>query len=71
MEYNMDNKMITTILLIAASVLLIAWDIYVAVAPPKGDTISEIVLHIATHHPIIPFAIGVICGHLFWSQHLK
>jgi hypothetical protein len=55
-------------ILIAIAVILIAWDVYVYVEPSDGDTISEVTLAAAGKHPVIPFAIGVICGHLFWPQ---
>lgn len=52
------------ILLIAA--LLIVWDVYAR--QYDSGTISEVVLSWARSHPIVPFALGVIGGHLFWPQ---
>jgi hypothetical protein len=34
----------------------------------EGDTISEIVWEAATDRPVLPFAIGVVIGHLFWQK---
>lgn len=34
----------------------------------EGDTISEIVWRISSQRPILPFAIGVLCGHFFWQK---
>lgn len=62
------TKRITKVVMIATAALIILWDIYVAVEPTPGDTISEVLLGWAMQHPIIPFAIGVVCGHLFWPQ---
>ena len=64
----MDTVKITKYIILAAIVGLIGWDIYVAMTPVKGDTISEIMLTFAMSHPVIPFAFGVLFGHLFWSQ---
>jgi len=58
-------------ILIAVTLLLIMWDVYVAFfnkVPNRQDTISGVVLGFAKRHPVIPFAIGVVCGHLLWPQ---
>lgn len=54
--------------MISSVVLLVGWDIFVAVKPPSGDTISEIIRQTAGKHPIIPFAFGVLIGHFFWTS---
>ena len=64
----MTTRWWTITVLLSASAALILWDIYVAATPPGGDTISEIMLGWARKHPIVPFALGVLMGHLFWSQ---
>lgn len=64
----MRVKQITIVLILFAIVLLGGWDIYVASNAASGDTISEIILSASLRRPIIPFAAGVICGHLFWPQ---
>jgi hypothetical protein len=50
------------------SFVLAAWDVYLTVNKFPGDTISEVMLKVAKDHPILPFIIGVIIGHLFWPQ---
>lgn len=62
------NKWITIGVLAACAAVLIGWDIWVAVNDTPGDTISELALAFAGKHPILPFAVGVIVGHLFWPQ---
>lgn len=62
------SKKITIGILIACAAILIGWDIYVAANSSSGDTISEITLGFAQKHPVVPFALGVIMGHLFWPQ---
>jgi hypothetical protein len=32
-----------------------------------GDTISEIMWTLSTR-PLVPFLIGVLCGHFFWQR---
>lgn len=55
-------------ILAGVTVLLIAWDIYAAANKERGDTISEVVLGFARRHPVIPFLLGVLAGHLLWPQ---
>lgn len=58
-----------TILVLAVTVAaLIGWDIYVWQSPGGGDTISEVVLGWAKKTVVLPFAFGVLMGHLFWPQ---
>ena len=45
--------------------------IYDVIAIEKGGTeasISAVVLRTSLKRPIVPFAVGVLCGHLFFSQ---
>lgn len=65
------TKKVTISLLVAAVLALIAWDVVVAMNPTPGDTISEITLAFAMRHPALPFAVGVVCGHLFWPQYRR
>jgi len=67
----MKSRIITIIILISVVAGLIAWDIVVAANDTPGDTISEIVLKAARAVPALAFAIGVVCGHLFWPQRQK
>lgn len=55
-------------LLVGVTALLIGWDVYVALTPQRGDTISEVVLSWAKQRPVIPFGLGVLMGHLLWPQ---
>lgn len=61
-------RRITTVLLLVTIAVLVGWDIYVAANEHSGDTISEIVLAVSLKRPAIPFAVGFVCGHLFWPQ---
>ncbi len=47
---------------------LIAWDVYLALSDPPGDTISKAFLTFAQEHPVLPFAFGVLAGHLCWPM---
>lgn len=61
----MNYKLITTIIIIAAVVGLVAWDI-VAYFKGGGDaTISELIWVWSKDYPFIPFLGGVLVGHLW------
>ena len=52
-------------LLLAGVVLLFGYEFWAAANGKPGDTISEIVWR-ASKRPILPFAFGLLMGHLFW-----
>lgn len=69
------RRWVTLGILVAVTLLLVGWDVYVAVAeagrgndPAAGGTISEVVLGYARRHPVLPFSLGVLMGHFFWPQ---
>jgi len=63
-----STKTITIIVVLVAIAVVIAWDIFAVSNPIPGDTVSEMTFNAAKANPIIPFALGVVCGHLFWGQ---
>ena len=60
-----------TYVLVAAVVLALVYEVFWIVKEAKsggaiqGLTISELVWHISTKRPIVPFAFGFLMGHLF------
>jgi len=58
----------TLIALCIVIVVLIAFDICMAVERGPEYTISAQTWAISKKYPIIPFALGGVAGHLFWSQ---
>jgi len=57
--------------LVVAAVLALAavgWDIFVAVSPENGDTFSELFLQGSGAWPALPYALGVVAGHLAWPN---
>ena len=61
-------KNLTGYIIVATILIIGAYDIYVLIQGGLEATISHVTLTAATSYPIIPFAVGVICGHLFWPQ---
>jgi hypothetical protein len=63
----------------APSVVIAAWtliavilavgvvDVYLGLTPGQA-TVSQYLSILAGHYPILPLALGLILGHLFWPQ---
>ena len=64
----MSARLWTIGILVGVTLLLIVWDVYAATNKAGDDTISEVVLGFARRHPVIPFLLGVLMGHLLWPQ---
>jgi hypothetical protein len=58
---------LTTKIILFSTAGLVAYDLYAAVSPEQGDTISEVIAREARRRPIIAFGLGVIVGHWFWA----
>lgn len=68
----MTERQKTAAVLFVCALVVGVWDIFVAVhiGTSAGATVSELMLSWASRHPIVPFAMGVVVGHLFWPQPL-
>lgn len=65
----MSPRAVTAAVLVAAALLLVGYDVYAFLAGGVEATISRTVYEWAQRWPILPFALGVLTGHLFFSQH--
>lgn len=61
-------RKITIILMVAAAVVLITWDIFVAVTPEKHDTISAVLLDWSQERLGFAWALGAMGGHFTWPS---
>ena len=50
------------------AILIICWDTYFTVRDQPQHTVSEIFYQWSINMPALPFAIGFLCGHLFWRR---
>jgi hypothetical protein len=58
-----------TMLFIAILVVsIVVFDVYVIAAKGKKESISAHIIRLSRAHPSIPFLLGFVCGHLFWSM---
>lgn len=62
------GKIITAWFIVTLIFLCTIYDIYIGVNYGSAATISWVTWTTAKGYPIIPFAAGILCGHLFWSQ---
>jgi len=66
----MDWLNVTKFLIILVFVTIFVWDsIVMFFAKDLDATISFALYTVSTQHPIIPFVIGVLVGHVFWPLH--
>ena len=56
---------IARIALVSAVIL---YEVVALLNGKPGDTISELIWSMTQKWPIIPFAVGVAVGHLFWYR---
>lgn len=64
------TKTATIVVIIVTTVLVVAWDIYVAVEPTPRDTISKVLLDATRQHPSMAIMIGILLGHLMWPMQI-
>lgn len=57
---------VTHWILIAITVALLAFNVWAVFGSPP--TISEVVWSVIRRWPMLPFVVGVVCGHLFWGR---
>ncbi|MDB4726479.1 hypothetical protein OAF54_03490 [bacterium] len=62
------NRKISAGLLIICFAIMTLWDIYPALTPEKGDTISEVVRDTAWVFYTLPYVCGVVMGHFFFNK---
>lgn len=60
----------TAWVLIGVLSALVAWDVFAELRWGYEGTISHDVLQAALKYPLVPLAVGVVLGHLFWPQAL-
>ncbi len=54
--------------IVALIAIAVSYDVFAYVHWGYEGTISFKALTASKNYPIIPFAIGVVAGHLFWPQ---
>lgn len=44
------------------------WDIWVLTCTHERRTVSQVVWDLSSRWPILPFMVGLLCGHLFFQR---
>jgi hypothetical protein len=65
------NKTGVMWILIAGLLVMIGYDAWACMDKENRDTISKVVTKSSEKYPLIPFLLGLLMGHFFWSQHFK
>lgn len=47
---------------------MVVYELVALADKDEGDTISELFWTVSTKRAIVPFALGVLMGHLFWQK---
>lgn len=68
---KITTRKITIFLIFAVFTLAVGWDVIVYTNKTPGDEISPIMAGWSWRHPWIPFAWGVLTGHLFWPRKMR
>jgi hypothetical protein len=58
----------TAYVLVGAVTVLVLWDVWAIGVLPLGGSISEHIGRAAKEFPIVPAALGLLCGHVFAPQ---
>lgn len=65
----MNYKKITLIFIISVIVAIAIYDVWVIAAAGNNDaSISAQLIEWSYNYPLFPFAIGIVCGHIFWGK---
>lgn len=62
------TKTKSAVVFIIIFALAIVWDVIAIVTWGPQVTLSAIVWGLAKEMPIVPFALGIVMGHLFWPM---
>jgi hypothetical protein len=55
-------------LLVVCFAVMTAWDVYPALTPELGDTISEAVRDGGAIYYLLPYVCGILMGHFFFNK---
>ena len=56
----------TQAFLVAWILVAVAYDLFAGYWWGTDATISAVAYDLGRQHPVIPFAVGVVLGHVFW-----
>lgn len=57
------TRLVTIAIILFTFVFILIWDIYAAITPEPGDTVSKVMKDLYNNHPTFAWITGVLCGH--------
>jgi hypothetical protein len=67
----MTPKKLTKYFLLFATIITIIYDIVIINVGGVDATISRVILAWSMAYPILPLAVGIVVGHLWWAQKIE
>jgi hypothetical protein len=64
-------RLLTQAILLVVAALLGAYDVYAIITSGYDASVSMVILDWSRRAPVLPFAFGILSGHLFWPQSIK
>jgi hypothetical protein len=68
MGNRMSASVYVAIGMLAAILAVAIFDLIAGSRANGLETVSEVIWRWSSDYPILPFAIGLVIGHLFWSR---
>jgi hypothetical protein len=59
---------LTAIFIVSIALMIAAFDVYIILKKGKYHSISAFIIRASHNYPLLPFLLGIVCGHLFWSM---
>lgn len=65
------TKAMTAIFMGIIMLVVLAWDVIVAIEPTPRDTVSKVFLDLSKSNMALPLAAGALMGHLTWAEKMS
>jgi hypothetical protein len=62
-----DYETVTKVIILLIVVIVAVWDVFLISTGNCAATFSVVLYESSKAWPIIAFALGVLCGHVFWQ----
>lgn len=62
---------VTKVIIFLIVITVVVWDLFLATAGHHDATFSVIIHESSKKWPIVAFAFGMLCAHLFWQIYTR
>lgn len=63
---KMEPKHYAALALLVVLIIVGVFDVLAGIYLEPGGSISYLIHELSGKYPVVPFAAGILCGHLFW-----